>query len=395
MRRRYLALAAAPILVAVACTASEETASAPAPVDAAAPLAEASADAPDAQEPDAADAADASIPCSSEGYCYLPLPKKLSAVSVWGDAAGEVWVAAGSGEIFRREAGAWSLSATFARPDTTDVLSTIWGASAVDLWAVGNGGVYHGTGPSPKALLWSEVTRASASGVWGRAANDVWIPRQTTPGFGAPWVLAHYRGPSGDGGGGWDPDLTPPAGAYRAVWGTATDTFFGGRKDNPDFSTALSILKKTPTGLAAVGAPSVPINPVTGAPGLDTVLAGVVLASSDTLLRVTPTPAGNCYNLSRHGAAAPAATWTTVDVAPSELSCLSLRALWAFGKDDFWIGADAGLLRHWNGTTFAIARYLTPEVVLPPVINSIWGLSSNDLWVVGDNGLVLHRKVSQ
>ena len=69
---------------------------------------------------DAADAAradaDASVLCSPDGFCHLPVPVSDSLRAVWGDGAGTVWAVSDKGDVLRWDGTAFLVHATAAEP---------------------------------------------------------------------------------------------------------------------------------------------------------------------------------------------------------------------------------------------------------------------------------------
>ena len=63
-----------------------------------------------------------------------------------------------------------------------------------------------------------------------------------------------------------------------------------------------------------------------------------------------------------------------------------MKSLFAFDKDDIWIGLDQ--LIHWDGSDYT--EYELSDAIFQSWINKIWGTSSNDLYIVGNSGNIAH-----
>lgn len=115
---------------------------------------------------------------------------------------GPIFTVGGGGYAAAQIGGTWKKTAT----PTTYVLHAVWGASADDVWAVGNLGVilhWTGTAWAPYA---DSPTKATLYDVWGRSASDVYAA-------GANGVLIHFDGT------GWSVLRANTTSNLRAVWG--------------------------------------------------------------------------------------------------------------------------------------------------------------------------------
>ena len=189
----------------------------------------------DAVDADAS-AADASgdgatIPgCSKDGWCWsTPTPQGNLLFSVSGSSASDVWAVGGAGAIVHWDGRSWAEVPSGSQ----DPLSSVWSASASDAWAVGyNAAVLHWDGstwspaigvPTPPAGCFSDDTIWSA--VWGSGPSDVWIVGlcEAPKLFGA---AIHWDGSQ------WTP-FTLPEG-FGAVWGTGPNDAWAIGSDDAD-----------------------------------------------------------------------------------------------------------------------------------------------------------------
>lgn len=63
----------------------------------------------------------------------------------------------------------------------------------------------------------------------------------------------------------------------------------------------------------------------------------------------------------------------------------ALHAVWAWNDRDVWAAGDAGVLLHYDGTTWAGAPSGTRLGIY-----ALWGRASNDIWAAGERGALLH-----
>jgi hypothetical protein len=98
---------------------------------------------------------------------------------VWVAPGGEAFTVGNLGAVYRWSAGAWHPMAS----PTELALRGVWGAAADDVWAVGEGGIFHYDGAA-----WSAALPGFAfSALEGRDATDIWAA-------GPSGVVAHYDG---------------------------------------------------------------------------------------------------------------------------------------------------------------------------------------------------------
>lgn len=142
--------------------------------------------------------------------------------AIWGSSESDVWVALDNGqeEPWARGSVAHGTAASPGAPLTwtvvdsrsSSLLEAIWGSSASDVWAVGEGGVIRRFTGGPSFVAVPDApTRQALHGVWGSGPDDVWVVGDggTILHFdGAAWTTATVAFPLGP-----KPDL-------RGVWGS-------------------------------------------------------------------------------------------------------------------------------------------------------------------------------
>ena len=121
---------------------------------------------------DASEAPDAQPrTCSDDNVCQTVLPPNSFLRDVWSAGDGVVWAVGWkeppnsdlTGTILRWDGSAWAVQFETAG----QVLSALWGSSPTDIWAGGEGGLYHGTGPSSDAITWTKVRSELVTSIRG------------------------------------------------------------------------------------------------------------------------------------------------------------------------------------------------------------------------------------
>ncbi len=318
--------------------------------------------------------------CSDDGWCHTVVPDEQNLRDVWGDGQGTVWTVSAQGNILRWDGAAWT-----QHHAAGGALYAVWGSSPTDIWVGGAMGLLHGTGATSSSITWSVVeSPVPVYSIWGTSANDVWaagytaVPASSYTGG----RLLHYSGPpvDADAGTGWevDPVSTPFPGRYMKVWGTsATDVWLGGDST----SSRGRVLHRVPDGEGGFTW-SAGNQPTSG----NFKGAGSISRTNVFLLGFGP-PETYFTGLSDDDGAT--FTWTHHDGFKTGFAH---NAVWGTGPNDIWLAGHFGRLRHWDGTSWRIARIALDNLL--PVIktfNAIWGSGTNDVWVVGE-GIALHKR---
>lgn len=170
----------------------------------------------------------------------------------WADSTGAVWAVGERGTVLRHQHGVWSRHETHGAVPREVALFGVWGTAADDVWVVG--GSVDGTGV-PAAIAhydgqaWTPIDTGDLPPhplfkIWGTATDDVWA-------VGGEGTALHYDGSE------WTAASTPTRARLIAVWGAAPDDVYavGGlaagvvlRFDGSEWS----LLAETPEALAGV-----------------------------------------------------------------------------------------------------------------------------------------------
>lgn len=131
----------------------------------------------------------------------------LNLYGVWGSGAADIYAVGAAGTVMQSTGGAWSPATV---PAVSDDLFAVWGTSNKRFIVGANGRVlrYDGTQWSS-----SQITTRSLRAVWGSSATDVWAA-------GDGGSLWHFNGTT------WSPAASGTTLRLRALWGTASNDVF-------------------------------------------------------------------------------------------------------------------------------------------------------------------------
>jgi hypothetical protein len=182
---------------------------------------------------------DAILHWDGTAWALASTPRTMDPLEgIWGSGSNDVWAVGGGmfqGEILHDDRVGWSVSPAPTGGGSAIYLAGVWGSGTHDVWAVGDGlwgGTLHWDGgswavsPSLRAIdageTHSEFNGVEFRGVWGSAADDVWVVGSlaTNPTAPVPTpLIIHWNGSV------WEtsPILAPDGGAWisiESVWGS-------------------------------------------------------------------------------------------------------------------------------------------------------------------------------
>jgi hypothetical protein len=242
---------------------------------------------------------------------------------------------------------------TLVKAQSVEYVSSVWGASATDVWvggpAGGPDGLQHWNGsswtPAGGYCTLTPLT-CEVTALWGSASNDVWaVGSETLHNTGAGWVLA-----------------TTPTATLRAIWGSASNNIYAGGDAGDIYKyngTSWSALSHATTGL-----------------GTQQITAIWGSGPSDVYFGTSDVSTSGGLGVRRFNGT----TWSTVSAGIN-----SVRVIWGSGPNDVYVGGDSGLLRHWNGTSWSSVT-AGFSVINGDAIFGIWGSSATNVYVSETNG---------
>jgi len=318
--------------------------------------------------------------CANVSWCMVetPVTPIHALTSVWGASKDDVWAVGSGGSIIHFDGAVWTATPSGHQ----QTLYGVWGSGPNDIWVVSSTDlILHGTGFKDGAAAWEKVTawgptyevpsrRGRTLAVWGTSASDVRI-----------------------GGSAFDFSATA---VPWEEWDESTDFLFVGRGNQ---------LVKRAANDVAVWRP-LPgrhtIKSIWGSSATDVWMTGEITAGDDLGRGVTlhgrpygggrphpnvPANADLCLNCDPgcSGCAImdDALEWTVVDSQTSAL----LESVWGSSASDVWaVGVHGTIRRIQTGD----ARWQKIESPTTKTLHGVWGSGPNDIWMVGDDATILH-----
>lgn len=331
--------------------------------------------------------------CSKEGFCHTAVPPKQSLRGVWTDGAGGAWAVSEEGAVLRWDGTAWTVHAT-----VKGALASVWGSGPTDVWVGGEGGLFHGTGASPAALVFDSVAtpdpQTPIASIWGTGKDDVWAVGGALD-FPLVGRVLHYQGPN-DAGDEWTSEsVSRDAIEYARVFGsTQSGVWLAGRRMSPTEFWFEVVLLHRPAGEKDFSEVPLPVDPDVGGMPVGTFERLYDAAVSADGLSVfvlgrthTATPA---Y---AKGASADGATFTWSFENDGKFGNPQSNAIAAGSASDVWIAGEYGRLKHLAGGKWTQAVVTVTKFPLIDPFFAIGGKGA-DMWFVGD-GVALHRDPSK
>lgn len=221
---------------------------------------------------------------------------------------------------------------------TSMTLFDVWGASATDVFAVGDNGTiihYDGSSWSPQV----SGTSAALYAVWGTSGSDVFAVG------GSSGTILHYDGTT------WSPQTSPLTDSLSGVWGTSgTNVFAVG------YNGAIIHYDGTSWSVQASGGPW--LMDVWGTSGSDVFAVGMV----GTVLH---------YDGS---------AWTSLPTGTSD----PFYGVWGAGSSDVFGVGTGFTIYHYDGTNWNPQSTGIPEPQL-----AVWGTTGSNVFAAGNGGTIL------
>ena len=352
----------------------------------------ADADGADAAVCDAADPTCVSnaLTCTTAAWCPVPtgIDPRFVLTSVWGSSASDVWAVGSGGTVVRYDGTTWRAVAT----GISETLHAVWGTGPGDVWAVSSFRVLlHSTGMQGGVATFTKVPSVVSPGssggrahaVWGTTTNDVIVGgelfEQFDPDLGDIVSGNHLQRTAGgpDGGAPSWTILQGQDGAWtratiRAIWGRSASDVWMSADNSGELSWQRGMLLHR------------------GAPDGGKIAPWVAVdsQSAHVLESVWGSAAGDVWAVGAQGTirhfSPGAARWS---ITPS-LTNADLHGVWGSSPSDVWAVGDDGVILHYDGTAWSLSTAAFP-LGPKPNLHGVWGSGPADVWVVGD-GITLH-----
>ncbi|HEX4931804.1 MAG TPA: hypothetical protein VFV33_01415 [Gemmatimonadaceae bacterium] len=290
-------------------------------------------------------------PTAALEWTRVPAVTTTRLTDVWGASAADVWIVGDDGTILHYDGRAW----TRALEGVTAKFTGVWGSGPSDVWAVGYRSftdatciVYRYDGRAWSAVALPVGIRAlPLTDIWGSSASNVWA-------VGLAGQMLHYDGVR------WRDASVDPWLTFERIWGTSpSDAWIVGPG---------TVVRGDATGWRAYPLPVSTIGQLSagwGASPIDHWAAGHGLAHFD------------------------GTAWTRV--TPDDTATGWFRAMAGVARSRVWAvmssgssGTGTGAVWQYDGVRWTVAARTTDNLF------GVWAASATDVWAVGDRGLVLH-----
>ena len=379
MRARWLGVISAALVLAITPLACAEA------DPAGPPEPDASVEMPEASTSEAgeADAPSEAGSCSASHVCIAPAPVGpiINVTSVWGSSRSDIWAVGTNGTVLHYDGNAWEAAARVEQDATLFTLRSVWLERPDDVWIVDGHRLRHSTGwKGPTATEWAfyelpldDVTPAAIRG----SGSDRWLARGAMgPGGGFPLVkLGQW---ANDGPASLEevgPDYTFSLVALAVsrpdeVWATG----FNSRFDEPGRVVRASLVTDD-------SGESEPEWQLEEHDSRSTKLLYGIWADDDVVWLAGE--GGTLRRMTR--SAVKTKTFETVD-SPVDAA---LYGIFGFGPNDIWAVGEASTVLHWDGATWSKVETPYDDATEKPRLLSVWGSSPGDVWI-GGHGTMLH-----
>ncbi len=324
--------------------------------------------------------------CSASGLCIadVPIPPKSSVTSVWGSSATDVWAVGNQGLIAHFDGSRWEVAESEV-PDGSLVYTArgVWLERPDDVWIVEGDRIRHGTGwKGPKATEWSTFRYPVMSGYVS------YLPAAVHGLGDTVWVghLRHYDRTPVERISGWV-DGSPRA--REGLWVRTNEirAITTARKDEVWFvgscNRALARSCAFRASRPAEAAPDVSFS--------DWELTEFD-ARTELPLSAAWAHADDVWLVGEGGAirrlTASSRPTKKFEFVGSPVTT-DLHGVFGFGPDDVWVVGEASTVLHWDGTSWTKLSTPFDQEKNKPRLLSVWGSSAGDVWIAGD-GTMLH-----
>jgi len=270
-------------------------------------------------------------------------------LGVWGSSSTDIYVVGAGGTILHSTGnGTWTAQTS----NTSENLYAVSGSGPGDVYIVGkNATVLHSTGNGSWTAQNFGVgtTLNDFTKLWVASTSDVWALREDVG------YVYHTTG-----NGTWNYYGLPTSSQYvRALSGWSTTALIGG------------------TGFIAAG-------------NTTTAFAKQSVTTTEVILDLHARTSDEWWASATNGKvffSAGGGTWNPIDTGLTGSSTFNVKAIWAAGAGDVYIGVAGGTIYHMNSS-----QVWSKEngVAISTFISDIWGSSANDLYSVGGSGALFH-----
>jgi hypothetical protein len=237
----------------------------------------------------------------------------------WVGGGGTILGSSGNDGLLYHYTGTYASSDPGTTPKS--VIHGIWGASASNVWQVGDAGaISHWNGSAWTAL--PAPTPFGLLSISGVAANDIWA-------VGAAGVMVHWDGVK------WTPDARPTTGNLNDVWATAADDIW------------------------AVGDNGVIVRSM----GND-LFAPVASPTTENLARIWGAMPTDLWMVGANGTVL---EWDGTGFTPRPGPTGDLASIWGTSRKDIWVTGNNGALSHFDGSNWTTLPFYKASIAFAAV----------------------------
>ncbi len=335
-------------------------------------------------------------PCSDAGLCITPVPidDTIGLTSMWGSSATDIWAVGTRGTVLHYDGATWARGATVVQEGAAPyTLRSVWAGRSDDVWMVDGLNLWHGTGwAGPDATSWSLHAFAeyepSPMAVRG-FGEHAWLARRPILGsFGERLVKIEGWADTGPGPTEGIGEILPfPEIVLDVVMPTAADEAWAVGSQfvldvsDPSAVTSLFISRVFRATKPTSDGGDPPAWELEEHDPLTTNQIFALWADTGAVWL-----AGEHGTIRRSKRSAIATRAFEILRVPVDAD---LHGVFGFGPDDVWFVGDASTVLHWDGTT--LTKLATPfdSASKKPRLFAVWGSAPNDVWIAGD-GTILH-----
>lgn len=325
--------------------------------------------------------------CAAFGLCVAPTPidSSINLTSIWGSSASDVWAVGTNRTVVHYDGSKWEKHVIKDDSTAPVTMRAVWVGGPDDVWIADGLVLRHSKGWKGDATEWSSLGfhPSHLNAPLGLSGRDgiVWIARLGWAQYDPPGSLIKCSG--------WgeddvlvDAERLGFSGDYDRFFASGYETVAMTRPDEV-WATSAGISQLSGSRVVRVvrsdGDPSVwrheefdsrTARQLYGIWGDEN--AVWLVGEGGTIRRVTPD-------------AIPSRAFEVVGAPVTH----TLRGVFGFGRDDVWAVGDESTILHWDGQAWTKIATPFDDARLKPRLFGVWGSSKTDLWIAG-SGVVLH-----
>jgi len=265
---------------------------------------------------------------------HNPLPQGNSLQSLWGSSANDVYAVGDGGTILHYDGSQWTIMST----GTKDIMYGVWGSAANDVYAVAVKAILHYDG--------TDWTRLSFDipgylyGIWGTSSTDIFA-------VGEVGTILHYDGTD------WYLMESNTRKPLQSIWGSSeTDIFAVGYEGTIIHYDGVSWSEMSS-------------------------------GTTQHLKSVWGTSSTNIYAVGDGGTIVhyDGIMWSSIQSGTTGY----LNDIWGSSENDIYIATLNGSLLHYDGIAWS-----TLYTGVEEHLRSVWGSAPDDIFTVGYAGRIVH-----